>query len=520
MEQYEVHICGSMAEVKSWRRRFIKASGREDDMEKLLNSDKDLRICKEHMPLDSFFNESKKIKLKWGVLPVAVESVFVSPRPRSSTQKLEIARNEEMKMEIENEKEQKSVAEVKEIQHQIKKKRRALDPESLNDDPDLSLNVSHGVIADLNAEMEALNKELEKYKLENEKISEQLKKQEEKLNKLQEKEEADADAAAIGKIGHLVKPVLSYEAMQSNVRLQGVCMEMIGVSSIKTFDALFRLFDVTSKGLINRLLRKDGTVNATSRSALSPKNQMLLTLFLLRTGVSQTLSAAWFGVSEATVSNIFAAWLPVLRDLFAHLWPFPSQKEVFEVTPTRFIQVYGPNPNIRIIIDATETQIEKARNLPAQRATWSEYKQRNTVKFLVGISPAGAITFVSDAYPGSISDPALVEACGILKLLNAGDNLLADKGFTIFKELNAIGAGLLMPPKRFAGVGSFTASETLETRKSAHLRIHVERANARLRAYRYINKTVRISQADLFGCAVKVCAGLCNLQCPLTSAVL
>ena len=57
----------------------------------------------------------------------------------------------------------------------------------MDNDPDLPLNASHGVIADLNAQMETLRKKVEEYKLENEKISEQLKIQEEKLNKLQQK---------------------------------------------------------------------------------------------------------------------------------------------------------------------------------------------------------------------------------------------------------------------------------------------------------------------------------------------
>ena len=47
--------------------------------------------------------------------------------------------------------------------------------------------------------------------------------------------------------------------------------------------------------------------------------------------------------------------------------------------------------------------------------------------------------FVSEAYEGSISDRKLVEAFGLLQKLEPGDELMADKGFTIQVRLN-------MPP--------------------------------------------------------------------------
>jgi len=53
------------------------------------------------------------------------------------------------------------------------------------------------------------------------------------------------------------------------------------------------------------------------------------------------------------------------------------------------------------------------------------------VKVLIGITPSGAISFVSEAYEGSISDRRLVEECGLLKKLEPGDEIMEDKGFTI-----------------------------------------------------------------------------------------
>ena len=41
------------------------------------------------------------------------------------------------------------------------------------------------------------------------------------------------------------------------------------------------------------------------------------------------------------------------------------------------------------------------------------------------------VTFISLTYKGSISDRKLVEVCGLLDLLETGDEVMADKGFQI-----------------------------------------------------------------------------------------
>ena len=49
-------------------------------------------------------------------------------------------------------------------------------------------------------------------------------------------------------------------------------------------------------------------------------------------------------------------------------------------------------------IDCSEVFIEQPKSLTNQAATWSDYKHHNTVKFLVGITPTGFISFLSDCY--------------------------------------------------------------------------------------------------------------------------
>lgn len=105
-------------------------------------------------------------------------------------------------------------------------------------------------------------------------------------------------------------------------------------------------------------------------------------------------------------------------------------------------------PSTRVIIDCTELFIQSSSSLINQSLTFSSYKHHTTVKFLVGISPSGVITFVSDAWPGKTSDRQLTEECGLLELLEPNDSVMADKGFTIADLLEKRQCFLNIPPFR------------------------------------------------------------------------
>ena len=90
-------------------------------------------------------------------------------------------------------------------------------------------------------------------------------------------------------------------------------------------------------------------------------------------------------------------------------------------------------PNKRAIIDCTELFCQKPSSLTIQSSLFSQYKHHITYKDLVGISPSGAITFVSELYDGSTSDVETVKRCGILnkELWSKDYGVMTDRGFTI-----------------------------------------------------------------------------------------
>ena len=126
------------------------------------------------------------------------------------------------------------------------------------------------------------------------------------------------------------------------------------------------------------------------------------------------------------------------------------------------------------IIDYFEVFIEKPSNLLAKSCTWSQYKDYNTAKYLISITPQGIISYISNGWGGRVSDKYIVENSGYLQHLLPGDVVLADRGFDVADSLALHGATLDIPAFT-RGRDQLSPEEVEATRKLAHVRIHVER---------------------------------------------
>ena len=177
------------------------------------------------------------------------------------------------------------------------------------------------------------------------------------------------------------------------------------------------------------------------------------------------------------MSRITVTWINLLYHSLKNLERYPPLHIVKKYMPESFKEQY---PNTRLIIDATELGIERPSSLVSQSTTFSAYKNKNTVKVLIGIMPSGGIVFISPTYEGSVSDKKLVELSGLLDKLEVGDEIMADKGFDIQDLLAPLGVRLNIPPFLKSG-SQFSSDDVLRTKKIAKLRIHVERAIGRIK---------------------------------------
>lgn len=193
--------------------------------------------------------------------------------------------------------------------------------------------------------------------------------------------------------------------------------------------------------------------------------------------------------------------------------------------PRCFIDSFGLKTSV--IIDCLEVFIDRPSNLLARAQTFSNYKHHNTVKVLIGITPQGTVSFVSEAWGGRTSDKFLIENCGFLKNLVPGDLVLADRGFTVNEEVWLRQAELNIPAFT-KGKNQLDPVDVEKTRKIAYVRIHVERVIGVLRQkYTILQSTLptdfltcnQENQIPLIDRMVRVCSALVNLCPPIVPFV-
>ena len=111
-------------------------------------------------------------------------------------------------------------------------------------------------------------------------------------------------------------------------------------------------------------------------------------LMRLRLGLQIVDLGFRFGISPSSVSRIFTTWINF--EFKAIDFP-PTREQIKRDMPLCFKAKY---PTTRLILDATEIPLEAPSSLEMQSLTWSAYKNTNTLKGLIGITPAGYISFV------------------------------------------------------------------------------------------------------------------------------
>ena len=313
--------------------------------------------------------------------------------------------------------------------------------------------------------------------------------------------------------------VLKLKLHASVLRLSSICDSdskiqfYTGFRNYSTLMALYKLLGPA----VNCLNYWGSEIKGDSKSiygrhrSLLPTEEFFMVLVRLKLGLFEQDLAYRFGISVSTVSRICITWISLLYVKLKELPLWPCRDMVQANMPQSFKKLY---PSTRVIIDCTEIFVDVPSLPLIQQMTFSSYKNHNTYKILIGISPGGAVTFVSKLFPGAISDKQLTLKSGLLELLEKGDSVMADRGFDIQDQLMPLGVRLNIPAFS-KGKVQFSNEELIETRRIATLRIHVERAMERIKNYHILDRNIPSSLNNIAEQIVTVCAILTNFMPPL-----
>ena len=254
----------------------------------------------------------------------------------------------------------------------------------------------------------------------------------------------------------------------------------------------------------------------SAKSVLTKFEKMMMVLMKLRLNLTVQDLGYRFKVSPSCVSKNFSDVMHIMYIRMQPLILWPDREDLRLSMPMEFRKHFGVK--ISIIIDCFEIFIERPSGYEARAVTWSNYKHHNTSKCLIGITPQGAVSFISEGYGGRASDKFVTEDCGLLSKLLLGDIVLADRGFDIRDSVGVHCAEVKIPAFT-RGKRQLSPLELESTRKIASTRIHVERVIGLVRnKYKILQSTLPVdyllSRSD---CAptvdklVTVCCALSNM---------
>lgn len=407
--------------------------------------------------------------------------------------------------------------------HDVEEQRKPKDQEDRTDQVHTGSekeedNVETFIIKDLKAKLESLEKEFEeckqklcsankeldqylKYKLEIEKEFEECKQQLCSANK------------ELDQLKHKLENDPKFELNDYKDNDESISF-YTGFPSYATMILCFDTLKAKAENLsyggherVDFINRKSGR-----KRKLSLWQEYTLVLLRLRLGLLEKDLADRYRVSVTTVSDIFITWIKFMKlELYPLCIVWPSKEQLKFYMPAVFKELY---PELVSIIDCTEIHMESPSSLDKQAMCYSSYKSHTTMKSLLGITPNGAVSFVSELYSGSISDPEIVKKSGYLDYVQSGDLIMADKGFLIQDQLAAKGASLVIP-NFLSSKNQFSKSETEENKKVASLRIHVERYMERLKNWHFFDRSIPIAMASTVSDAWIVVACLSNFWPPI-----
>uniref|UniRef100_A0A671XED8 THAP-type domain-containing protein n=1 Tax=Sparus aurata TaxID=8175 RepID=A0A671XED8_SPAAU len=245
---------------------------------------------------------------------------------------------------------------------------------------------------------------------------------------------------------------------------------------------------------------------ASNSFTMSLQDQVLMTLMKLKTNHVVGDLSRQFHTSQSMASKIISHWIDKLEEVLQPLIPWLPRETIQATMPAAFKKNF---PNTTCIVDCSESLLQKPKNLDSRGESYSHYYSHNTVKYLVAVAPCGLIMFISAAYGGRCSDKFITMDSGLLDYLMPGDEVMADRGFTINDLLFERKVKLVMPcftRKR----GQLTEEQVTSTRRIAHVRIHVERAIRCLKVYKILSQVVPITMAPKIDKILRICAALVN----------
>ncbi|XP_041847320.1 uncharacterized protein LOC121643832 [Melanotaenia boesemani] len=229
-------------------------------------------------------------------------------------------------------------------------------------------------------------------------------------------------------------------------------------------------------------------------SELTHFQMILLTFMRLKLDLPMEHISHLLNVHLQTARAAFNSTVRVLHARLSPLVRWPDRERLWVSMPHQFMEAFGKH--LAVIVDFIEVSIEKPFSLETMAQRLSSDERGCTMKYLIGITPQGIISFISKGLDGRTSDKEITESCGLLNKLLPGDIILAGQGFDIEENLGMMCVEVKLPAFT-KGAHLLDAMDVEKMRKITHLRTHVERFIGVVRnTYKILSSDIPVSMVE------------------------
>lgn len=139
---------------------------------------------------------------------------------------------------------------------------------------------------------------------------------------------------------------------------------------------------------------------------LSVKERILMVFIKFKQDFSFiVLSILFKSITAETCRALYNSTIPLLAHIFKALIYWPTKQEILANMPLCFNNFLDTT----VVLDCTEISVQVPKCLACRIRLYSNYKGTFTLKFMIGITPGGLISFISKPYGGRTSDKVIFE---------------------------------------------------------------------------------------------------------------
>lgn len=252
-------------------------------------------------------------------------------------------------------------------------------------------------------------------------------------------------------------------------------------------------------------------INANNGQCIADiRKKVVLVLTKLKLNISFACLSVIFDYSPSSCTKYFYTVLHLLALALKPVVYWPTKDAILANMP----KCFDKYKNTRVILDCTEIKVQKCKCLKCRIRTYSHYKGSHTLKILIGITPAGTISFVSNAYGGRATDKAIFLKENVISKCDPHDAIMVDKGFMIENECAENFLKLIRPPF-LKKKNQFSKEEAEQTADIARARVHVERAIQRIKLFNILNDQIEWFIIPHINDVINVICALVNLSPPI-----